>query len=260
MSGVSLVIGFMFSMAWVTENNRASRFSLLEPTQKDRINQTVIDVNAVQKLEAEVASLRGENTKLQNGLAKGNESSKLLNETLQKTKAYAALTPIEGPGLIITLRDAPPGGVKVETLIPPDANMHDPDVRSTLNKIKNQTVYTDEMNIHDRDVLMVVNELYAAGAEAIAINDHRLGVANSIRCVGPTILVNDVKIASPVVIKAIGDPGTLMGALNMNGGFLSLIRLTSPDMVSEEEEKMIRLEPYSGRTDLRLAKVPKDFK
>jgi len=50
-------------------------------------------------------------------------------------------------------------------------------------------------------VVHVVNELFASGAEAIAVNGHRVAGTTSFRCVGTTILVNDVKIASPIVVR-----------------------------------------------------------
>ncbi len=238
LTAMCLVLGFMIAMAWVTETNRLSRYGLLEPTQKSRVSEAAIDLNGVKQLRDEVTKLRDDNTKLQNGLAKGNESSKLLNDSLQETKVFAGLTAVEGPGVTVTLRDSSRGPMK----------------------LGDQVVYTQDMNIHDVDVLKVVNELFSAGAEAIAVNDHRIAGPSSIRCVGPTILVNDVKVATPMQIKAIGDPKTLIGALNLNGGVLAEIRSTDSNMVSIEEEKYIKLEPFSGRTEFRYAKVPKDQK
>ena len=237
-TAMCLVLGFMISMAWVTQSNRLSRYALLEPTQKSRISDEAIDLNGMIQLREEVAKLREDNTKLQNGLAKGNESSKLLNDSLQETKLFAGLTAVEGPGVVVTLRDSSRGPMK----------------------LGDQIVYTPDMNVHDVDVLKVVNELYSAGAEAIAVNDHRISALSSIRCVGPTILVNDVKVATPIQVKGIGDPKTLIGALNLNGGVLAEIRSTDPNMVSIEEDKYMRLEPFSGRTEFHFAKVPKDQK
>jgi uncharacterized protein YlxW (UPF0749 family) len=238
LTAMCLVLGFMISMAWVTERNRLSRYQLLAPNQKGRVSDASIDIDAYQQLRDEVSKLREENTKLQNGLAKGNESSKLLNDSLQETKLFAGLTALEGPGLTVTLRDSGRGGIK----------------------LNDQTIYTPDTNIHDLDVLRIVNELFSAGAEAISVNDHRIAGETSIRCVGPTILIDDVKVASPIRIKAIGDPQTLEGALNLNGGVLSEIRSSDPNMVQIEAENSMRLEPFSGRTEFRLAKLPKDQK
>ena len=72
--------------------------------------------------------------------------------------------------------------------------------------------------IHDEDLLRVLNELRAAGAEAISINDQRIIAMSEIRCAGPTVSVNNVRSAPPYVIKAIGAPKTLVSALRLRGG------------------------------------------
>ena len=71
---------------------------------------------------------------------------------------------------------------------------------------------------------------------------------------GPTILINDVKIASPVVIRAIGDAKTMMGGLNMPDGILANFREFDPGMVQMEEMKTLRLPAYVGTTVRRFAK------
>jgi uncharacterized protein YlxW (UPF0749 family) len=58
----------------------------------------------------------------------------------------------------------------------------------------------------DRDLQAVANALWAAGAEAIAINGQRLGPLTSIRQAGEAVLVNFVPIRSPYRISAVGDP------------------------------------------------------
>ena len=73
-------------------------------------------------------------------------------------------------------------------------------------------------------------------------------------------MVNDVKIASPVVIRAIGDPNTIMGAMNMPGGVLAEIRQTDPNMVQIEAVKNQELPEFVGNTTRKFAKPPKDTK
>ena len=69
--------------------------------------------------------------------------------------------------------------------------------------------------VQDTDLQLVVNALWAAGAEAISINDQRLGPTTAIRQAGGAILVDFRPVASPYVVAAIGDPGEL------RNGFLS---------------------------------------
>ena len=76
----------------------------------------------------------------------------------------------------------------------------------------------------------MVNELKAAGAEAVSVNDQRLVAVSPVRCAGPTIFVNNTPQTPPYVIRAIGEPNTLETALNISGGIRGADskRLTRP--------------------------------
>lgn len=78
--------------------------------------------------------------------------------------------------------------------------------------------------VHNEDLLRIVNELKASGAEAISINDQRLIETSEISCAGPTILVNKSRIVPPFIIRAIGDPDTMMAALQLRGGILEYLQ------------------------------------
>lgn len=66
-----------------------------------------------------------------------------------------------------------------------------------------------EAEISDAELRSVVNALWAAGAEAVAINRQRIGALTSIRSAGGAITVNFRSIAPPYRIEAIGPPATL---------------------------------------------------
>ncbi len=234
-----LVLGFMISLAWVTKDNRSSRFSLLGPDQRERVNQATVDIEAFQQLSAEVSKLRLEKTELENGLAKRGEEGSILNKSLQELKVFAGTTKVAGPGVVITLRDSP---------------------KAQSDFAANNGNFLPDTVVHDDDVLKVVNELYASGAEAISVNGHRVAGATSFRCVGPTILVNDVKIAPPVVIRAIGDADTLYGGMNLAGGILSIVRTEESSMVHIEKVKDQELPAFVGKTSSRFLKVPEEPK
>ena len=78
--------------------------------------------------------------------------------------------------------------------------------------------------VHNEDLLKIINELRAAGAEALALNDQRLVEASEISCAGPTILVNQTRLVPPFVIRAIGDPDTMMAALRLRGGVVEYLQ------------------------------------
>lgn len=228
-SAMMAVMGFLLTLAWVTTDVRTSRIESADPDLAARLKAGAIDLLEYQKLSAEVQKLRAENTQFQNAIAEKSDQGRLLNESLQEAKLLAGVTEVEGPGITIKLRDS--------------------------EKVADAP--TEAGIIHDVDVLRVVNELWAAGAEAIAVNGHRVVSSTSFRCVGPVILVDRVPIASPVVIQAIGDPAALEGAMKLPGGVVSEIRGAGDDMVTITNEKSMRLPAYSGSTSYTHMTVPK---
>lgn len=233
-SAMSLVLGFMISMAWVTDQTRRGRIDNLSPAQRTRVQSGNIDMaEAIEQVQAEVAKLRLENTRLQNSIGKQNNSSKTLNDALQEVKILAGLTELEGPGVRVELRDS---------------------------KKPASGIFPADLIVHDVDVLKVVNELWNAGAEAISVNNHRVVGGTSFRCVGSVILVDDVKIASPVVIRAIGDPDTLKGAMELPEGVLADMREIDAAMAVVTKVDKQRLTAYTGSTTKRIGIVPKDPK
>lgn len=67
---------------------------------------------------------------------------------------------------------------------------------------------TDEdagaFRIHDTDLQLVVNSLFAAGAEAVAVNGSRLVATTPIRAAGDTVVVNFRPLNPPYRVSAIG--------------------------------------------------------
>jgi uncharacterized protein YlxW (UPF0749 family) len=229
---VSLLLGVMISLAWINQKTQASRSAQLPADVRRRYFEGRLDLDELTKLSNEVSRLREENTKLQNAMADSSKQSKVLNESLQETKLFSGLTDVEGPGLTITLRDS-----EKEDMGAPEDRI-----------------------IHDGDVLRTVNELWASGAEAIEVNGHRVVGNTSFRCVGPVIHVEGVPIASPVMIRVIGDTKTLEGAMKLPGGVLDELRTQDPDMVQIDRVTKHRFKAYSGNTARRYLKVPEEPK
>ncbi|MFW6390014.1 MAG: DUF881 domain-containing protein [Halanaerobiales bacterium] len=72
--------------------------------------------------------------------------------------------------------------------------------------------------VHDNDIRNIINELKIAGARGIEVGGQRLTINTPVRCVGPTILVNNKPIpVNPVTIKALGDPDVLKSSLDIIG-------------------------------------------
>lgn len=148
-------------------------------------------------LENQLIDLQRQVGKVEEAMAARKEEAADILGQLEAARMQAGVVAVEGPGIVVTMQDS----------------QH----ASTSADITNYIV-------HEHDVRLVVNELRAAGAEAISINGQRLVSNSSIRCVGPTIIVNGVKSAAPFVVSAIGDPVTLEGALNLPGGVLQSLQ------------------------------------
>ena len=73
--------------------------------------------------------------------------------------------------------------------------------------------------ILDRDIQLLVNDLWAAGAEAIAIGGVRLQPSSAIRQAGGSILVDNRPVFWPMTIEAIGDPSGMQVKLIGSAGY-----------------------------------------
>jgi len=67
--------------------------------------------------------------------------------------------------------------------------------------------------VHQQDIDGVISALWAGGAEAVAVQNHRLTSATAIRCVGNVILVAGRVYAPPYLIEAIGPVEAMEQAL-----------------------------------------------
>jgi len=229
---MSGVLGFIFMSARVTETTRQNRVAQINmPDQQNRVLLGPIDLETrYAELLATVKTLREENGTLTNSLASQTGVGKVLNDQLEETKMFACLTEVEGPGVEITLRD---GGKS-------DDN---PNIDKT---------------IHDADVLSVVNELWLSGAEAISVNDIRLSPRSTIRCIGPVIEIDTRRVATPIYVRAIGDPKVLApGLQNLPGGIIETLQATDPNMALVETADYLKLPAYDGSTDFKFGRVPK---
>lgn len=196
-------------------------------------NQYVASVTAdkVVKDSQEIKKLREDNKKLEDIIAKGNDGKEALNTSLQEARLYAGLIEVSGPGVTVTLQDS-----KKQPML---------------------GVNPEQYLIHDRDINEVINELRSAGAEAIAVGSQRVVNSTAIRCVGPVAMVNEVKEGAPFIIRAIGDPDTMLSALNISNGVLDSIRRYDPMMARAEKSDTLRLPAFVGNTQMKHARAVK---
>ena len=169
-------------------------------------------------------------------------SAGVSNAVLEKLRARAkaleqptGLSALEGPGIRVTLRDAPP------SLDPPD------DVDPNL------------LVVHQQDIQAYVNALWAGGAEAVTLQGQRLISTTGIKCVGPTVVLDGVPYSPPYVIEAIGDVGAMNTALQTSPATITYADYASNPKfqlgLDIENVDNVKAEAYAGPVSLRYARA-----
>jgi len=152
------------------------------------------------------------------------------SKEFQTIKMSAGMLAVEGPGIIVTIDDS----------------------KRAMKPGENPNLYL----IHDDDILKIINELWAAGAEAISINEQRLITTSEIRCAGPTLSVNNTRYSPPYDLRVIGEPQTLENALKMRGGVIETLQFWGIQ-VSVKRQELIRVPAYKGIPKLEYARPVK---
>lgn len=242
-SVLAVLMGALLALSLKTQDKiRTEQLPNMLPSKLARAYTDLRDENT--GLRRQVVDLNKRLQKYQQDAGSESARARLLSEDLSTANVLAGLTPVTGPGVVVVLRDSNKAKNK-----PADISDADWD---ELSK---------EFYIHDRDIRDVVNELKAAGAEAIAVNDQRVSTTTPIRCVGPVVMVNDVRTTgSPVKIKAIGDPDALLSGLLMTKGVLDGFKMVDPAMVQIDKLDAMTLSAFNGSTRLRYARVAPDSK
>ena len=124
------------------------------------------------------------------------QTAQLLENELEQLNEALGKTDVEGEGIVIQLIDK--GGTQLS---------------------EDVTVE----NITSTELLTIINELFAAGAEAVSLNGHR--------------------ITSPYVINAIGNSDYLKSAVSVKGGGVDQLKELGHE-TSVDANKKIKIEKY----------------
>jgi uncharacterized protein YlxW (UPF0749 family) len=84
--------------------------------------------------------------------------------------------------------------------------------------------------INPLDMQDLINELRNAGAEALAINDHRIVVRSVVARDAAGLLLDGQHLSPPYVLEAIGQPDTIEKALLRKGGLVGLLEYAYPGL------------------------------
>jgi uncharacterized protein YlxW (UPF0749 family) len=136
------------------------------------------------ELHAALSQLRAEVEEIRTAILDATGTGRSLVDQLVALGVSTGTVAVSGPGVQVLLDDAAEGDVP-------------PDVDQELTRVL------------DRDLQLAVNGLWAAGAEAIAVNGQRLTALTAIRSAGDAILVNYRPLTRPYIIEAIGSPSAM---------------------------------------------------
>jgi len=187
----ALLAGLLFATSAAT-----AKGTDLRAGRRSQVTELISSQRAdLVKQERAAARLRREVTDLQAVAAVGNSTVAGVRAQGDALAGATGLTAVSGPGLTVSLDDAPRrDGV--------DPASKDP----------------DDLVVHQQDVQAVVNALWAGGAEAMTLMGQRVISTSAVRCVGNTLVLHGQVYSPPFVVRAIGDRSALRAALDAEPG------------------------------------------
>jgi uncharacterized protein YlxW (UPF0749 family) len=227
-----LLAGFTLAYAYVDTHRAAPETAKVHADLVTRVRSAQsaadqLDRNA-QTLGSKVDSLRSQALRGAGSLA----------GELQTTQLLAGTLAVTGPGVIVSLAN------------PPVATT------SAVAGRPGTTPVGANQLITDRDIRSVVNQLWAAGAEAISVNDIRLTPTSAIRFAGEAVLVDFEPINPPYLIRAVGNADRLDTGFAASGVASRYQTLASVDGIGFSFDERDKLElPASTVGTLRYAHV-----
>jgi uncharacterized protein YlxW (UPF0749 family) len=222
-----LALGFLVAAQLGSEGPRA-RYTTQE---RGPLLETATQLQAEQDaLTARILELRASIQDVEGQGAGSAAQVRQLNAQLEEARIAAGLIALTGTGVVLRLEDSqepvPPGGSEADYLV----------------------------GAHD--IRTVVEELWLAGAEAIAVNDERLTTASAIIDVGSSLLVNSAYLAPPYQVTALG-PTDLYDRLSMAPGFVDFVETRAGGygiQIAFAEPESLDVPAFAGTVTLRYSR------
>src|SRR5947207_7802670 len=223
-----LALGFLIAAQWAAEGPRI-RYTTQE---RSTLAETATVLQSQQAgLKSRIVDLRKQIHDIEQQGAGSAAVIKDLNARLDEARIAAGLIPLTGTGIVLKLEDS-------SQPVPPDGNEAD---------------YLAGAS----DLRTVVDQLWLAGAEAIAINDERITASTAIIDIGGSVLVNAAYLAGPYDITAIG-AADLFDRLSASPGFEELVRTRRGSFgigVSWAEPANVDVPAFAGSVTLRESRA-----
>lgn len=175
-----------------------------------------------EEMEEKLADSYSKITEYQQTINSNREATEILQKELEQTNLLVGKTNVQGEGVIVTLSD------------------------------------NEERSIEASDLRYLINELKLAGAEAIAINNKRILNMTEIVEAGGNILINEERVVSPYVVRAIGDETYLSSALSLKtSGFIDSYKKLGKSVEMRKERNII-IEAYNSNKNLMQFRYAKE--
>ncbi|MET3961906.1 uncharacterized protein YlxW (UPF0749 family) [Marmoricola sp. OAE513] len=229
---------FVFAGAlFVTTSINSKGLDLRESSITDLDHVVRSERDHAKDLQDRVASLNREVGSLSRQVS--NTRVEQLQAEVDELRDPAGFSAVNGPGLTVTLTDAPKKEI--------DAANADP----------NDELTPDDLVVHQQDIQAVVNALWAGGAEAMTIQGQRVISTTGVKCVGNTVVLHGVPYSPPYRISAIGDVDALQTSLDDSDYVNAYLQFVDVYSLGYQTEASSRLEfpAYEGVATLKFAKA-----
>jgi len=226
-TAVVLVCGGLFVVS-----AQSSEGTDLRPGRYDDLaSLTDSETDRAAELQDRVAALTQEVRDLTDQV--DDDDVRRYQDRVKELEGPAGLTERSGPGVVVTLSDAPDDVVEAST---GDKNL---------------------LVVHQQDIQAVVNAMWDGGAEAVVLQGQRLVSTTGIKCEGPSVVIQGVPYPQPYVIEAVGDVGDLTSALS-DDDYLQVYREQADDPAIDvgwelDISDSLKAPAYDGLLDLSYA-------
>lgn len=186
---VAALVLAAFGILLVTAGTQTSREAIaLSDERKDLIAQITDRTATLHHDQQRVQQLQAQNRQTARQAQADEADYRTMAAQVRQLALLVGAEPAHGPGVSVVVGNGP------------DAS------------------HNERAQVLDSDLQRLVNGLWEAGAEAIAINGHRLTNLSAIRKAGGAITVNYVSLSPPYHVRAIGNPDTLPGRFAATSG------------------------------------------
>jgi uncharacterized protein YlxW (UPF0749 family) len=226
--------GFLLAASTLTANGSDIRVE--RPAQLRDLVQN--EANKIDKLENNLIDIQSEIEEITNGSVRSEIESTQVR--IQQLSPVAGFTSMVGPGLVVTLNDAPQVDLSTPESERPDVN---------------------DLLIHQEDVQSVVNALWAGGAQGVSLMGKRVIATSAVKCVGNTLLLHGKVYSPPFRIEAIGDVTKLTKSLRDDPNVAILQDYVDLFGLVYEVQRaaLIELPPYEGSLLLDNVQVKRNI-